>query len=157
MSGDPESAGDILRCYLAGLAFRFRHVTDGTSAEFGDIDAGNGVRVPREIVRHMTGLVLLAHDQFEEKAGGVLQPLAWQEERERFIDAVWTFYRVTETGDRLRPGRRMASLAQVWHGPLTDLMTHVGQLATLRRLAGDPVEPIRYWQAEPPGPPDIEH
>lgn len=154
MSGDPETADDVLRCYLAGLVFRFRHVTDGTSTEFGDFEVGSGVRAPREIVRHMSGLVLLAQDQFEERAGGKLEPLPWREERQRFVEAVWKFYRVTQSGSRLRPGRRIASLAQVWHGPLTDLMTHVGQLATLRRLAGDAVEPIRYWQAEPPGPPN---
>lgn len=156
MSRDPETADEVLRCYLAGLVFRFRHVTDPTSTEFGDFDVGSGVRIPRDIVRHMTGLVLLAQDQFEERAGRKLEPLPWNEERQRFVETVWNFYRLTQTGARLRSGRRMASLAQVWHGPLADLMTHIGQLATLRRLSGDPVGPISYWQAEPPGPTDSE-
>lgn len=157
------SADAVLRNYLAGLVFRFRHVTDESSEDFAGFEAGSGVRTPAELVRHMTGLVLFAARQFEadeeaaDLAGGGERPsepqaLPWPQERARFVDAVWSFHGMLAGGARLRPGRQIATLEQVWHGPLSDLMTHVGQLATLRRLAGEPVRRVRYWQVDCPGP-----
>jgi hypothetical protein len=56
---------------------------------------------------------------------------------------------------------------QLLQGPLADVMTHVGQLAMLRRLAGDPVAPENFIYADvradrldanqpPPAQPDAE-
>ena len=138
---------DMLRHYLAALAYRFEHVTANAPAGFGDFSAGSEVRTPRHIVRHMTRLVHFAHAQFEEVALAKLEPLSWDEERARFLDSLRALDRAFVQG--LEPTGEV-SLGQLWQGPLTDAATHVGQLATLRRLAGSPVAPVRYWQVEMP-------
>lgn len=39
------------------------------------------------------------------------------------------------------------SVAQLLQGPFADAMSHAGQLAMLRRLAGDPVPPENFMRA----------
>ena len=138
---------ELLRRYLAALAYRFEHVTGNAPTGFGDFAAGGEVRSPGHIVRHMTGLVRFAHAQFEEVETVKLEPLPWAEERARFLDSLRALDRACAHG--LEPTGEVR-LEQLWQGPLSDAMTHVGQLATLRRLAGTPVEGVRYWQVATP-------
>lgn len=42
---------------------------------------------------------------------------------------------------------RPVTLEELLHGPLSDVMTHAGQLALLRRLAGSPLPPERFIEA----------
>lgn len=180
MSGEPEeavsrqtsAANELVHAYLVSLAFRFRHVTEGAPEHFGDFEAGSGVRTPVTIVRHMTGLLLWVWDMYEPGSKYELAELSFDAECARFLDTVSELARVfgesTAPGATARRGSahdfsestaaefvlapRSSDLtfAQLWRGPLTDAMTHVGQLATLRRLAGDPIGRVRYWQVEMP-------
>lgn len=152
METDLVTGTDALRHFLVSLAFRFRHVTGDTPDGFGDFEAGADIRTPRALVRHMTAMILLAHRQYEDpgvtlSADGRLDALEWEGELGRFLAVVRAFdgvlaRGVTPTGD-LPP-------LQIWRGPLLDTMTHVGQLATLRRLAGAPVERAGYARAAMP-------
>lgn len=142
-----DSGTAVVRAYLVSLAFRFRHVTEGAPEGFGEFEAGAGVRTPGAIVLHMTGLLRWTRDAFEPGTNERLEPLPFPAECARFLDAV------AELDRTLAEGRTIASdrtFGQLWRGHLTDAMTHVGQLATLRRLAGGPVDRVRYWQADMP-------
>lgn len=138
---------DALRHFLVALAYRFHHVTEGAPAGFGDLEVGGEVRSARRIVRHMTGLLAMTRDAFEPGARRELEPLPWEEERQRFLRELAALDRVLASDAE---PRGELELWRLWQGPLVDAMTHVGQLATLRRLAGDPVRPVRYWQIEMP-------
>ena len=48
-----------------------------------------------------------------------------------------------EAFSRMRP----VTVEQLLQGPLADVMTHAGQLALLRRLAGSPVPPENFIRA----------
>jgi hypothetical protein len=41
-----------------------------------------------------------------------------------------------------------ASVDALFQGPVADVLTHVGQLAMLRRLAGCPIKGENYFKAE---------
>jgi hypothetical protein len=41
-----------------------------------------------------------------------------------------------------------APLEKLFQGPVADALTHVGQIAILRRLAGEPVKAENYYKAE---------
>ena len=87
------------------------------------------------MIWHMTGVLGYARTFFE--------PGVWQPEcLEDFGDEVSRFHLVLEDLGRLlereTPGNGV-SLKQLLQGPLADAMTHAGQLAMLRRLAGSPV------------------
>jgi hypothetical protein len=42
----------------------------------------------------------------------------------------------------------MCSIERLFQGPVADALTHVGQLAMLRRLAGCPIKGENYFRAE---------
>ena len=60
---------------------------------------------------------------------------------ERFHETLGTLAQHLRDGDQLLDGMSEERLLQ---GPFSDAMTHAGQLALLRRLAGAPVPPENF-------------
>lgn len=130
----------LLKHFLAAIAYRTRKALRGASDSFADFRAGANVRTPHELIWHMTGVLGYARTFF--RAG------VWQPERlDRFADEIGRFHLVLEDlgslveKEALRNG---VSPEQLLQGPLADAMTHTGQLAMLRRLAGSPVAPENF-------------
>ena len=72
-----------------------------------------------------------------------LAPLSWAEERLRFYVTLAAF------DDRLAAEAELAAPAErLFQGPVADALTHVGQLAMLRRLAGVPAHRENFYVAE---------
>jgi hypothetical protein len=59
-----NSAAPLLRHYLAALAYRTQKALRDAPSAFGDFRAAPGVRTPRELVRHMTGVLGYARTFF---------------------------------------------------------------------------------------------
>jgi hypothetical protein len=125
----------LLRHFLAALAYRTQKALRGAPPAFADFRAGTHVRTPRELLWHMTGVVGYARTMLRggEFAPPRLPTLA--DEVQRFHDTVEALR------DDLADTTLTARITdeQFLHGPLADAMTHAGQLALLRRLAGAPV------------------
>lgn len=120
---------------VATVAYRTQKALRDAPCDFGDFEAGAGVRTPRELVRHMTSVLGYARTYF---VGGVFRPdplPTLEAEIERFHETV------ADLGAHLRGGTdlRDITMLQLLQGPVSDAMTHAGQLALLRRLAGSPV------------------
>jgi hypothetical protein len=96
------------------------------------------------IVAHMADLmswaVSLAHGDYVWKAEGGEH---WATEVARFFDGIGALDRALD--NRALPEGAAEKLIQ---GPLADALTHVGQLALLRGLAGAPVRPESYARAD---------
>lgn len=134
----------MLRHFLAALAYRTQKAVRGAPAGFADFEAGAGSRTPRELVRHMTSVLGYARTFF---IGGVFRaaPLAtFEAEIERFHSVV------ADLAAHLAAGSPLSELTpeQLLQGPFADAMTHAGQLAMLRRLAGSPVASENFVFAE---------
>ena len=94
----------------------------------------------------MTGLLLFVHHRFVPFELQKPPALPWEGEVERFLDVLAL---VDDDFAKEKPLRMTElSLEQLLQGPLMDALTHVGQLATLRRLAGAPAPRISYMSAE---------
>jgi hypothetical protein len=137
---DPELA--LLRHTVATVAYRAGKALRGAPPEFGDF-AGAG-RTPAQILAHMGDLfdwaLLLADGRHEWRSAA---PLAWDQEVGRFFATLAAFERRLQTGARLgHPAERL------FQGPIADALTHTGQLAMLRRMAGCPVKGENYFKAE---------
>ena len=70
------------------------------------------------------------------------QPRVWAEEQHRFFESLQTFDAFLATGGPLQ-----ASIEQLLQGPVADALTHVGQLAMMRRLAGSPIHGESFFTA----------
>lgn len=136
---------NLLRHFLAALAYRTQKALHAAPAEFGNFRAAGGVRTPAELVRHMTSVLGYARTFF---IGGQYrsEPLpSLNEEIVRFHDMLQEVARHIEAGTPLLNGLSAERLLQ---GPFSDAMTHAGQLAMLRRLAGAPVPPENFIFAD---------
>ncbi len=125
----------LLVHFLAALAYRTQKALRDAPVGFDHFRAGTHVRTPLELLWHMTGVIGYARTFLR---GGEFAPPALP----TLDDEVVRFHATLEA---LRDDFMDASLTatisdqQFLHGPLSDAMTHAGQLAMLRRLAGDPV------------------
>ncbi|HYH81947.1 MAG TPA: hypothetical protein VEX86_19230 [Longimicrobium sp.] len=139
-----EETRRVLRHFLAALAYRTQKALRGAPPEFADFSAGAGTRTPRELVRHMASVLGYARTFF---IGGIFQPVPL----ESFEDEIERFHAmVADLGGHLARGTTLRELSydQLLQGPFSDAMTHAGQIAMLRRLAGSPVESENFLFAE---------
>lgn len=134
----------MLHHYLAALAYRTQKALRGAPSDFSAYRAGPNVRTPHELVWHMTGVLGYARTFFH---GGTYRP-----ERLSTFEAEIQRYHATlaQLAQDLDSGAEPSgiSLERLLQGPLSDAMTHVGQLAMLRRLAGAPVPPENFVFAD---------
>ena len=132
----------LLRHFLATLAYRTNKVLDGAPEDFGDFSAGQGVRTPCELTRHMTDLIgwTAARISGERWANG--SPESLSVERERLDTSLRELNKCLSSLD-LDPDKTQRLL----QGPLADAMTHAGQLALLRRFAGSPLAGENFYKA----------
>jgi hypothetical protein len=134
---------DLLRHTLATVAYRGGKALRGAPAEFADYQASPGGRTPIEILAHMGDLfdwaLKLADGKHEWNAA---VPLPWDQEVARFFDALDALDRRLATGEPLgHPAEKL------FQGPIADALTHVGQIAMLRRMAGCAMRGENYFKA----------
>jgi hypothetical protein len=134
----------LLHHFLAALAYRTQKALRDAPAGFSDFRAGPNVRTPHELVWHMTGVLGYARTLFVtgEWQPGKLEP--FEDEVRRFHDLLEDLGRHLEAGTTLQG----VTYERLLQGPLADAMTHAGQLAMLRRLAGSPVPPENFLHAD---------
>ena len=117
-----------------------RNVPEG----FGAASFGETTRRPVLIVSHMADLmawaVRMTRGEMTWKAEGSED---WDTEIRRFFDHLASLDAALAT-----EGPFAGSVEKLIQGPLADALTHVGQLALLRGLAGAPVRPESYARAE---------
>ena len=143
MKKDPDTR--LLRHFLAALAYRTQKALRDAPEHFGSFCAAEGVRTPAQLVCHMTSVLGYARTFF---VGGSYRPAplpSLQDETRRFHDMLEDLGRHLDSGSPLMDGMSAERLLQ---GPFADAMTHAGQLAMLRRLAGAPVAPEDFSLAE---------
>ena len=133
---------ELLRHFLAAVAYRFQKAVRGAPAHYPDFNPGHQARTPAELVRHMASLMGYTRTFFR---GGSYpmhpDPLpTFEAEVERFHQLLQAVADELAAGAELRG----ISLKQLLQGPFADAMTHVGQLAMLRRLADAPVPPENF-------------
>jgi hypothetical protein len=133
-----------IRHALATLAYRLGKVLRGTPSEFRDFQAAASVRTPGQILAHIGDLMDWALAQVEgRKQWRDSEPRNWEQEIARFFAAL-------EALDQriAAQGLGSASAEKLFQSAIADALTHTGQLALLRRMAGIPVRPENYAAAD---------
>jgi hypothetical protein len=131
----------LLRHTLASLAYRATRALEGASESFASFD-GCG-RQPIRILAHMGDLFdwALSAAQGNERWHNST-PLPWSEEMARFFATLQAFDAYLASDAILH-----ASAEALFQGPIADALTHVGQLAMQRRLAGTPTRGENFFVA----------
>lgn len=134
----------LLRHFLAALAYRTQKALRGAPESFHSFRAAPTVRTPLELVRHMDSVLGYARTFF---TGGEYHP----EPLADFGAEVLRLHATIEAlAHHLETGTRFDGITpeRLLQGPFADAMTHAGQLAMLRRLAGAPVPPENFVYAD---------
>jgi hypothetical protein len=111
---------------------------------FANYKVDESSRTPVQIVAHMGDLFDWALSIAQGKqAWHDAKPLPWSQEVARFFEALKKF------DDYLcGPEQLHASVEKLFQGPVADAVNHIGQLAMLRRMAGNKIKGENYYQAE---------
>jgi len=139
---DPKR--EMLRHTVATLAYRGAKAVRDAHESFASFKASESTRTPAEILAHVGDLLEWAlsiakgnetwHDS---------KPLAWPQEVERFHSALAAFDQYLGSDAELS-----ASCERMFQGPIADALTHIGQIAMLRRIAGEPIKGENYSRAK---------
>ena len=133
---------ELLRHTLATLAYRAARALEGAPDHFAGF-AGAG-RLPVQILAHMGDLfdwalsMAVGQERWHNS-----QPLAWGAEKHRFFESLQAFDAFLASGESLR-----APVERLFQGPVADALTHVGQLAMLRRLSGSSARGENFFVAD---------
>lgn len=133
-----------LRHALATLAYRGGKALRNAPPEFSSFRPGAGSRSAGEILAHIGDLLdwglSLARGQERWRNA---KPRSWEEDSDRFFAALAAF------DDYLASGAPVHAPAEkLFQGGVADALTHVGQIAMLRRLAGARVRGENYYRAK---------
>jgi hypothetical protein len=141
VNSDPKR--ELLRHTVATLAYRCGKVLRGAPADFAGYRASETTRTPVQILAHLGDLldwalcVAEGKEQWHDSA-----PAAWDKEVERFFAAIQRLDAYLASDAPLEsPAEKM------FQGPIADALTHTGQIAMLRRMAGTPVRGENYHRA----------
>lgn len=133
---------ELLRHTLASLAYRAARALEDAPDSFAAYD-GCGGRRPIQILAHMGDLFdwALSIAQGSERWHNAT-PLPWPEEKARFFATLEAFDAYLASSADLH-----ASPEALFQGPIADALTHVGQLAMMRRLDGCKIHGENYFVA----------
>jgi len=134
----------LLRHAVATLAYRGGKALTGAPAGFGDFRVGGTTRTPAQILAHISDLLDWAISLADgKKTWHDSPPLAWDQGRARFFAALEAL------DNRLASNSPLACAPEkLFQGPISDALTHVGQIGMLRRLASSPVRGENYHVAD---------
>jgi hypothetical protein len=138
---DPKR--ELLRHTVATLAYRGGKAVRSAPDGFGEFQAGEEVRTPEQILAHLGdrlewALSIAAGQQNWHDS----KPLAWEPGVRRFFAALQKFVDLLASSEPVQ-----APLEKLLQGPIADALSHLGQIAILRRLARAPVKRENYYVA----------
>jgi hypothetical protein len=133
----------LLRHFMASIAYHASKAIRDAPPGYPELDVGMGVRRPRQILHHVTGVLCYAHSFYERYETTYFDDKPWSGEVEHFYE---TLERLDASMAAGKP--REVTEMQLLQGPLSDVMAHVGQMLMLRRLAGSPVPSENFVYAD---------
>ncbi len=139
-----EQERQMLRHTLATLAYRGGKTLRGAPEGFSGFRASASTRTPGQVLAHIGDLLdwaLSIAQGKQEWHNSQLQ--SWEMDSQRFFAALAAFDAYLASGEPLG-----GPVEKLFQGPIADALTHVGQIAILRRMADAPVRAENYFRAE---------
>jgi hypothetical protein len=134
----------LLRHTVATVAYRGGKAVRDAPESFASYSADGSARTPMTILAHIGDLFDWALSQAKgAEAWSASTPLVWEREVERFFATLQRFddFLASDAPLAVAPER-------IFQGAVADALTHVGQLAMLRRLAGVRMKSENYSRAD---------
>jgi len=128
---------ELLRHVVATIRYRFEKSVADSNENFGAFTLGKGSRNPIAVINHMYQVLHSTRVFLEEERFIAESPekLLLPEEIERFHRELINTDAAFDMAEL--PLNYSKKLLQ---GPLSDLLTHIGQISMMQRLDGNPVD-----------------
>lgn len=139
-----DTKREMLRHTVATLAYRGTKAVRAADDSFASFKASETTRTPAQILAHIGDLLDWALSIARgNETWNNSEPLQWSKEIDRFHAALKSFDDYLASDSELS-----ASCERLFQGPVADALTHVGQIAMLRRVAGEPMKGENYSRAK---------
>ncbi len=128
---------EYLRHTLATIDYRFQKSIKYRNSDFGDYSLGKESRSPKEIITHMYFVLSSTTIYIQEERIQKEEPrkLDFELEIERFnLEMKNLDKALSENELDMNYSKRLLQ------GPLSDILTHIGQISMLSRLNNNPIE-----------------
>lgn len=139
-----DPSRELVRHIVATLAYRAGKTIRDVPPDFAGFRASESTRTPVQILAHMGDLmdwalsIVSGNPQYHGST-----PLAWPQEVNRFFRALEALDAYLASEKPLH-----GDVGKLFQGGLADALTHTGQIAMLRRMAGCPVRGENYFLAD---------
>lgn len=134
---------EFLRHANATIAYRGAKALRGAPPQFAHFKAGPTTRTPLEILAHLGDLLEISAARLRGPAQwSPVPPDTWERQVARFHAALAAIDEALASDAPID-----VPLGQWYQGPFADALTHVGQLAMLRRMSGHPMKGEAYFFA----------
>lgn len=144
MSTSSDPARQLLRHTVATVAYRGAKALRGAPESFANFKSADSSRTPAKILAHVGDLFDWALSMAQgEMTWRDSEPLPWKAESDRFFATLKKFDDCLASSESLK-----APIEKLFQGPVADALSHIGQIAMLRRLAGCPIKGENYFKAE---------
>ena len=144
MNSSDDAARQLLRHTLATVAYRGAKAVRGAPDSFAAFRINESSRTAVQLVAHIGDLYDWAISMAEGKmVWHNSSPLEWSREVARFFASLKKFDDYLASGNTVH-----TKLEGLFQGPVADSLTHIGQLAMMRRLAGCAITGENYFVAE---------
>jgi hypothetical protein len=141
-NSDPKR--ELLRHALATVAYRGGKAVRNAPEGFSMFHPDEGVRTPGQILAHIGDLMDWGLSMTNGKREWHdSKPLPWEQEVERFFETLKNFDDYLASSEASQ-----AAVEKLFQGPVADALSHICQIAMLRRLAGEPIKAENYFKAE---------
>lgn len=127
---------ELLRHTISTIKYRFEKSVDESKEDFGEFRLGKGSRTSKEIINHMYHVLNSTRIYLKEERINFEQPvkLTLSQEIERFnYELINTDKALDITELPINYSKRLLQ------GPLSDILTHIGQISMMQRLNGKPI------------------
>ena len=145
------TALNIICRMLAGMGFRFYWATEELTEETFTFQPCEGARSIGETVEHVWDLLNWVYRAIDP--AGKVKPSGAKLLREGALELIAILEETFSKIDNEKLAGIQIRKQPFWliiNGPLSDVLTHIGQIAILRRIAGSPAPDGNPFKGTPP-------
>lgn len=146
-ASETYTAGSVAARLIDGLGFRFYHASEGLKEEDLKYSPSEGARTAQETIQHIYDLSKIIINACLQKPNNrEKEELSYSELREKTLINLKTGADILRNSDdiskyTLNFGDDKVPFWNNINGPIADAIWHAGQLATMRRASGNPINP----------------
>lgn len=155
------NASNIMLRLVDGIGFRYRWATEGLEEENMQFQACDTSMDMTELLKHVNGLLNISESYITGKEMIPVKEVGLEERRKETLETVLRIRDALSDMDDHFLDKRMYkppwrdTTYPIWtliNGPLSDSLTHIGQIASWRRIHGNPIPGANVFDGVPPKP-----